>query len=130
VAPEAEGVVTVPSPYPVDDTLARLEAAILDRGMTLFAQVDHAAGAAGAGLEMNPARVLIFGSPAAGTPLMVASPLLALDLPLRALVWQDDAGAVWVSHTSPESLAVRYALPDDLVANIAGVERLVATALA
>ena len=80
---------------------------------------------------MNPARVLVFGSPAAGTPLMVASPLLALDLPLRALVWRDDAGAVWVSHTSPAIPGRALRHPRRVRrGHIAGVERLVATALA
>jgi uncharacterized protein (DUF302 family) len=97
--------------------------------LTVFAHIDHGANAQGAGLKMQDAQVLIFGSPKSGTPLMVASPLLALDLPLRALVWQDYIGKVWVSYTDPASLARRYALPDDLVGNIAGIEGVVDSAV-
>jgi uncharacterized protein (DUF302 family) len=123
--PTIEGIVTKSSARPLEDTLRRLEALVQAKGLTVFAQIDHSGEAARAGLTMQPAHVLIFGSPKAGTPLMVASPLLALDLPLKALVWQDEAGSVWVSYASPEYLARRYAIPGELVANIQGIAALV-----
>jgi uncharacterized protein (DUF302 family) len=95
----------------------------------LFAHFDHSGEAAKAGLSMQPAHVLVFGNPTAGTPLMVASPLIALDLPLKTLVWQDDRGQVWVSYHEATSLAQRYAIPPDLVKVIAGVDGIVQAAL-
>ena len=127
--PTAPGVVSKLSPHSVADTLDRLEQGIRDRGLTLFSHIDHQANAEGAGLEMQPAHVLIFGNAKAGTPLMLASPLIALDLPLRVLVWQDRDGLVWVNYNSPAYLAERYGIPDDLVKNIAGVDALVQGAL-
>jgi uncharacterized protein (DUF302 family) len=124
------GLLTVPSPYPVDATVAKLKAAIAARGLTLFAEIDHDGGAARAGLSMPPARVLIFGNPKAGTPLMVARPLLALDLPLKVLVWAEPEGRVSVSYSSPEFLAGRYSLPAEMAKAISGVGPLVAAALA
>jgi uncharacterized protein (DUF302 family) len=126
VTPAVEGIVSKPSPYGVGETLRRLEETVRGKGLTIFARVDHSDEAQRAGLAMQPAHVLFFGSPKAGTPLMVASPLLALDLPLKALVWQDAGGRVWVSYTSPAYLAARYAIPDELVKNIAGIEAVVA----
>ena len=126
----AEGVVSKASPYSVDETVSRIEAVLRTRGLTLFALVDHSGEAARVGLSMRPTKLLIFGSPAAGTPLMVASPLLALDLPLKALVWQDDAGQVFVSYNATAYLAARHHLPDALLPNIAGIDALIAHALA
>jgi len=123
------GVVSIPSPYSVDDTVSNLKSAIGSRGLALFAHIDHGAGAAGVGLHMQPAHVLIFGSPKAGTPLMVARPLLALDLPLKVLIWEDGDGKVWASYNTPEFLVERHQLPPDLSRNIAGVEGLVKSAL-
>lgn len=125
----AQGIVTKASPYGVRETLDRLEAAIRARGLEIFAHIDHGGNAARAGLTMQPAHVLIFGNPTAGTPLMVASPLLALDLPLKALIWQDREGRAWVSHNSTAYLADRYAIPSDLVKNIAGIDALIDAAL-
>ena len=124
-ATTAQGVVSKASSYSVAETLTRLEEVVHTRGLKVFAHIDHSDEAEQAGLKMQPAHVLIFGSPKAGTPLMIASPLLALDLPLKALVWQDEAGKVWVSYTSPDVLASRYAIPDDLVKNIAGIAALI-----
>ena len=124
-----QGVVSKASSYSVDETLTRLEEGIRAKGLKVFAHIDHSGEAEQAGLKMQPAHVLIFGSPKAGTPLMIASPLLALDLPLKALVWQDEAGKVWVSYTSPDVLASRYAIPDELVKNIAGITALIDGAL-
>src|SRR5438034_1635427 len=106
-------------------TLERLEAAIGSRNLTLFAQIDHSDLARGAGLTMQEAHVLIFGNPKGGTPLMIASPLLALDLPLKVLVWQSADNRVWVSSTSVAYLKDRYALPQELVGNISGVDALI-----
>src|SRR5215831_13167709 len=95
------GITTTTSAYSFDETLARVEAAVQEKGLTLFARIDHSVEAELAGLSMQPASVLIFGAPKAGTPLMVASPLIALELPLKALVWQDGAGSVQVSYADP-----------------------------
>jgi pyruvate/2-oxoglutarate dehydrogenase complex dihydrolipoamide dehydrogenase (E3) component/uncharacterized protein (DUF302 family) len=123
------GIASVASPCTVDVTVAKLKAAIESKGLTLFAEIDHAAGARQAGLQMQPAHVLIFGHAKAGTPLMIASPLLALDLPLKVLVWEDADKKVWVSYNTLEFLVRRHALPDALSKNIAGVEPLVKTVL-
>ena len=124
-----EGIKTLVSSESVSETVACIEKAVAEHGLTLFAHIDHTGAAASVGLKMQPAHVLVFGSPRAGTPLMVASPLLALDLPLKALVWQDDTGQVRVSYTDPAYLGARYAIPDDLMKNIAGLEPLLSGAL-
>src|SRR5450432_334701 len=98
---EAVDVVSKPSNASVAETLGRLEAAVRAKGLTVFARIDHAEGARSVGLEMQEAQVLVFGSPKSGTALMVARPLLALDLPMRALVWKDARGQVWVSYNAP-----------------------------
>ena len=123
------GIQSIPSPYASDITVSKLEAIIASKGLTLFAEIDHGAAAAQAGLHMQPAHVLIFGQAKAGTPLMVASPLLALDLPLKVLVWEDAEKKVWVSYNTPAFLVERHALPADLAKNIAGIEGLVKAAL-
>ena len=123
--PSVEGIVTRPSPFSAGETLERLQESIHSRNMTLFAHIDHSGEARRVGLTMQEAHVLIFGSPKAGTPLMIASPLVALDLPLKALVWQSADGRVWVSTNSAAYLKVRYALPQALVGNIAGVDGLI-----
>jgi len=128
--PAPEGVVSIASPYSVAETLQRLTDAIQAKGMALFARVDHSNEAAKIGLQMQPAHVLIFGAPRGGTPLMVAAPLLALELPLKALVWQSADGQVWVSYTDPTYLANRYGVPANLAPNIAGATQMIAGALA
>jgi len=127
--PNANGIASIASPFSVEATLEKLKAFIASKGLQLFAHIDHRAGAIAAGLDMQPAHVLIFGHAKAGTPLMVASPLLALDLPLRALVWEDAGHKVWVSYNTPEYLAQRHAIPPDLLKNISGVEPLIRAAL-
>jgi len=127
--PSVEGIVTRSSPFSVEETLERLQEAIHSHNLTLFAHIDHSGGARQAGLTMQEAHVLIFGSPKAGTPLMIASPLLALDLPLKVLIWQSDDGLVWVSTTSAAYLQARYAIPEELIGNIAGVNTLIEQAL-
>jgi uncharacterized protein (DUF302 family) len=127
--PEVEGVVSRLSPFLVDTTMDRLKASIQRHQLALFAQIDHSDEAKRVGLTMQEAHLLIFGSPQAGTPLMIASPLLGLALPLKALVWQDQAGHVWVSYESIPSLASRFAIPAELVKNIAGIDGVIASAL-
>ena len=124
-----EGIKALASSVSVSETIARIEKAVAGHGLTLFAHIDHTGAAASVGMKMQPAHVLLFGSPRAGTPLMVVSPLLALDLPLKALVWQDDTGQVHVSYTDPAYLAERYEIPDNLAKNIAGLEPLLIGAL-
>src|SRR5579864_1618919 len=116
--PSVEGIVTRPSPFSVKETLERLQAVMHSRNLSIFAHIDHSGEAKRVGLTMQEAHVLIFGNPKAGTPLMVASPLLALDLPLKVLVWQGKDGRVWVSSTSADYLRDRYSLPQALVSNI------------
>jgi len=123
--PSVEGIVSRPSPFSVEETLERLQTAIRNRNLRLFAQIDHSGEAKRVGLTMQEAHVLIFGNPKAGTPLMIASPLLALDLPLKVLVWQSDENQVWVSFTSVAYLQTRYALPQEMIGNIAGVDALI-----
>jgi uncharacterized protein (DUF302 family) len=110
----------------VDETVQHLESVISKQGLQLFALVDHSGEAEKVGLKMRPTKLLIFGSPKGGTPLMVAAPSLAIDLPLKALVSEDDKGKVWISYNSPEYLQQRHGIPDELLKNIAGVGTLVA----
>jgi len=114
------GIVDFPSPYSVPETLARLQSILKQNGVTVFALVDHGGEAAKVGLQMRPTQLLIFGNPKAGTPLMVAAPTSAIDLPLKALAWQDAQGKVWLSHNAPEYLGERHGIPADLMKNIAG----------
>ena len=121
VGMQVPGFVQIGSKYPVDETIERLKAVFSAKGLQLFALVDHGGEAAKAGLKMLPTKLLIFGSPKGGTALMVAAPSLAIDLPLKALVWEDDAGKVWIGYNSPEYLQQRHDVPTDLIKNIAGV---------
>src|SRR3974390_3361694 len=123
------GIIDVPSPYSVPETLARLQSILKEKGVTVFALVDHSGEAAKAGLTMRPTQLLIFGSPKAGTPLMVAAPSLAIDLPLKALAWQDERGKVWLSYNSPEYLQERHNIPADLLKNLAGPAALLRKAV-
>ena len=105
------------------DTVSRLCEIIASRGLKLFAVIDHGGEAAAAGLELRETKVVIFGSPQAGTPVMVAQPLAALDLPLKVLVW-DDGGRTTLTYTAPAALAARYGIPDELAAPLAGIDPL------
>ncbi len=118
---EKIGMVDVRSRYSVPETLARLQAILKEKGITVFALIDHSGEAAKAGLAMRPTQLLIFGSPKAGTPLMIAAPRSAIDLPLKALAWQDEQGQVWLSYNSPEYLQGRHGFPAELMKNIAGI---------
>jgi uncharacterized protein (DUF302 family) len=123
------GLVHLRSSYSVPETLRRLESVLQARSLTVFGRVDHSGEAEKVGLKMRPTQLIIFGSPKAGTALMVASPTLAIDLPLKALVWEDAGGEVWLSYNSPEYLQQRHNVPDDLVRNIAGVGALLQKAV-
>lgn len=123
------GLLQVASRYSVDETVKRLEAVLAERGVKVFALIDHSGEAEKVGMKMRPTKVVIFGSPKAGTPLMVVAPSLAIDLPLKALVAEDEAGKVWVSYNSPEYLQQRHGVPEELVKNIAVVGALVAKAV-
>ena len=106
----AKGLIDLPCPYPVNEAVGRLELLLQSKGIKIFARIDQQAEAAQVGLEMRPTELLIFGDPRAGTPLMNAHPSLAVDLPLKALVWEAADGQVWLSYNSPEYLAERHQL--------------------
>jgi len=118
------GLVHLRSPYSVPDTLKRLESLLQTRGLTEFGRIDHSGEAERAGLMMRPTQLIIFGSPKTGTPLMIASPSLAIDLPLKALIWEDADGKVLLSYNRPEYLQQRHDVPGELVKNIADVGAL------
>ena len=120
------GIVNKPSNRSVDEAVQRLKDLIHSKGLTLFAIVDHSGEAEKVGIHMPPTKLLIFGSPKAGTPLMLAAPSVAIDLPLKILVWQDEAGKVSVSYNSPAYLQERHGFPLELIQNIEGVEGLAA----
>jgi uncharacterized protein (DUF302 family) len=127
--PEAtHGFLSQRSQHSVDETVARLKNILEAKSVTLFALVDHSGEAKKAGMDMRPTKLLIFGNPAAGTPLMLAAPTIAIDLPLKILVWEDADGAVWLSWNSQEYLQQRHNLPPDLVKNIAVAATLAAKA--
>ena len=119
-----EGVVNKPSSHSVEQTVDKLKSILQAKGVTLFALIDHSGEAEKVGMKMLPTKLLIFGNPKSGTPLMLASPTIALDLPLKILVWQDNQGKVWLSYNSPEYLKERYGFPEDLLPNISAVEAL------
>lgn len=123
------GLLQVASRYSADETVKRLEAVLAERGVKEFALIDHSGEAEKAGMKMRPTKLLIFGSPKGGTPLMVAAPSLAIDLPLKALVAEDEGGKVWVTYNSPEYLRERHGVPEELIKNIAVVGALVAKAV-
>jgi uncharacterized protein (DUF302 family) len=118
------GFVKIPSNHSVAETLDRLVLELHSRGMKVFARIDFSADANEAGLEMPPTQLLIFGNPKTGTPLMTARPSAAIDLPLKALAWEDSEGNVWLSYNSPEYLAARHRLPPELVTRISGMGNL------
>ncbi len=124
----SNGLINVPSHHSVDETVATVQAMLQAKGVKLFALVDHSGEARMAGLQMRPTKLLIFGSPKAGTPLMIAAPSIAIDLPLKLLVWEDAAAQVWISYNAPAYLQARHALPHELVATLALVEALASKA--
>jgi uncharacterized protein (DUF302 family) len=122
------GIVTIPSNRSVDETVDRLKDILRSKEVTLFALIDHSGEAAKVGMKMPPTKLLIFGSPKGGTPLMLAAPSVALDLPLKILVAEDTQGKVWISYNSAEYLKERHGLPPDLLPNIAVEATLAAKA--
>jgi len=122
------GIVDRPSTRSVDETVNRLKNSFQSKGITLFALVDHSGEAEKAGMKMPPTKLLIFGNPKAGTPLMLAAPSIAIDLPLKLLVWEDAQKKTWVSYNSASYLQERHSLPTDLLQNIAFVEALAKSA--
>ena len=125
---QANGIVDKLSHHSVEDTVEKLKGILLSKGVMLFAIVDHSGEAEKVGMKMRPTKLLIFGSPKAGTPLMQAAPSVAIDLPLKILVWEDEQGKVWVSFNSPAYLQQRHGIPPGLLQNIAVVESLAAKA--
>jgi uncharacterized protein (DUF302 family) len=119
-----EGIVKILSRHAVDETVDKLKAILQSKGVTLFALIDHSGEAEKVGMKMPPTKLLIFGNPKGGTPLMLASPSVAIDLPLKVLVAEDSQGKAWISYNSPEYLKERHGLPQNLLGNIAAVETL------
>jgi uncharacterized protein (DUF302 family) len=129
VAPAVvDGIVNTPSKHSVDQTVTRVEAILQAKGITLFALVDHSGEAAKVGMKMRPTKLLIFGNARAGTPLMLAAPSSAIDLPLKLLIWEDSQGDVWISHNSAQYLQKRHGLLPELITTIAVVDTLAAKA--
>ena len=121
---ETEGIVKKPSNHSVDETVEKLKNILQSKGITLFAIIDHSEEAKKVAMKMPSTKLLIFGNPKGGTPLMLANPSIALDLPLKILVTKNSQGQVWLLYVSPEYLKERYDLPEDLMKNIAVVETL------
>jgi uncharacterized protein (DUF302 family) len=122
------GIVSKKSNLSVDETLEKLKSLLLAKGVAIFAIIDHSGEAEKVGLKMPPTKLIIFGSPKAGTPLMLAAPSVAIDLPLKILISEDAEGNTWVSYNSPAYLQQRHGLPQELLQNIAVVETLAAKA--
>ena len=119
------GIIDTPSNHSVDETVEKLKSILRDKGTNLFALIDHSGEAEKAGMKMPPTKLLVFGNPKGGTPVMLAAPSIAIDLPLKVLVWEDSRGKTWLSYNSPEYLKKRHGVPDDLVKNITVVGALV-----
>jgi uncharacterized protein (DUF302 family) len=122
------GIVNKPSNHSVEQTVEALSNILKAKGVALFALINHSGEAEKVGLKMRPTKLLIFGNPKAGTPLMLASPSSAIDLPLKILIWEDAQGKVWLSYNTPEYFRERHGLPQELMQNIAVVETLAAKA--
>jgi uncharacterized protein (DUF302 family) len=125
---QINGIVTKLSHHSVDETLAKLIGILQSKGVAVFATIDHSGEAAKVGMTMPPTKLVIFGSPKAGTPLMQAAPTTAIDLPLKILIWQDSEGKVWASYNDPAYLQQRHGFAPDLLKNITIIEALVAKA--
>jgi len=123
------GLVRVASHDSVEETVQRLKAAFAEKGLQVFAVIDHSGEAEKVGLKMRPTKVVIFGSPKGGTPLMVAAPSLAIDLPLKALVAEDVEGKVSVTYNSPDYLKQRHGVPEELIKNLAGASVVIGKAV-
>jgi uncharacterized protein (DUF302 family) len=125
-----DGLRVLPTQHTVADVLERVKSLALARGLTVFAQIDFSGDAERAGLTLRPNGLVILGNPKAGTPLMVAAPAAAIDLPLKILAWTDEEGRTWVAYNEPEYLQTRHHLPPELIKNIAGLGALAAAAAA
>jgi len=125
----ADTLVTKESHYSVAETIDRIERAVTDKGMLLFARINHADEARKVGLEMPPSELLLFGNPRGGTALMLAAPTVAIDLPMKALAWQDQAGRVWLTYNAPVLLPVRHGLAAELAARLDPVGTLLERAV-
>ena len=123
------GMVHLRSSHSVQQTFAQLKDQVHAHGIAIAAEIDHSGAAAKAGLTMPPTKLLIFGDPKSGTPLMLASPTIALDLPLKALVWEDTEGQTWLSYNSSTYLQQRHGISDELIANIAGIKAIAEAAV-
>jgi uncharacterized protein (DUF302 family) len=121
------GIINIASNHSVNEVVIQLQSFLAAKGVTLFALVDHSGEAEKAGMHMRPTKLLVFGNPKGGTPLMLAAPSIAIDLPLKILVWEDEHGKVWVSYNSPRYLQQRHGVPENLLPNIAFVEGLAAS---
>jgi uncharacterized protein (DUF302 family) len=122
----ADGLVTIPSNFGAKETMDRLEADIKGKGLTVFAHIDHAAGATAAGLSLRPTDLLIFGNAKGGTPLMQAGQTAGIDLPLKILVWEDADGKTWLSYNDPHWLAQRHGIADATAATVTGLSNVLA----
>ncbi len=118
MAKQGHGIVQMPSKYGIQETLDRIERLLGEHGLTIFARIDFSGDARRSGLSLRPEQMLIFGNPKAGTPLMQAEPVSGIDLPLKALVWEDAAGETWLAYNSPEYLIERHGLPQFLASNL------------
>lgn len=128
MGPNNNGIVDIASNHSVDETVSRLKGILEAKGVTLFGLIDHSGEAEKVGMTMPPTKLLVFGNPKAGTPIMQAAPSAALDLPLKILVWEDSERKVWISYNSPAYLQQRHGIPAELMQNIAVVETLAAKA--
>ena len=126
--PADRGLINKPSQHSVEQTVEKLKNILQSKGIKLFALVDHSGEAEKAGMKMRPTKLLIFGNPKAGTPLMLAAPSVAIDLPLKILIWEDAAGKVWLTYNNPEFLRERHGLPPDLMQNVSVIEALATNA--
>ena len=122
------GLTSIASAHSVEETVVKLKGILAAKGVTLFAVVDHSGEAAKAGMQMPNTKLVIFGSPKAGTPVMLAAPSIAIDLPLKILVAEDEAGKVWISYNSAQYLAERHGVPEELMKNLAVIETLATAA--
>jgi uncharacterized protein (DUF302 family) len=118
------GIVDTPSLHSVDSTVEKIRGILSAKGVTLFALVDHSGEAEKVGMKMRPTKLLIFGNPKAGTPVMLAAPSAAIDLPLKILVWEDEAGKAWISYNSVDYLSSRHNVPAELMQNLAAAEAI------
>jgi uncharacterized protein (DUF302 family) len=122
------GLINIPSNHSVEETVEKLQAILQSKGITIFALIDHSGEAIKGGMKMRPTKLLIFGNPKAGTPVMLAAPSSAIDLPLKVLIWEDAQGKAWVTYNSPAYLQARHNIPVEVLPNVSVIEALVKSA--